>query len=72
MQADGQLRRHTPASPVFLVRRCDPDLLKELARVKLVLVRSGMLMLLEYHGLDYYARAGIREVLGALMQQEQQ
>jgi hypothetical protein len=46
--------------------------MKELARVKLVLVRSGMLMLLEYHGLDYYARAGIRIVLGALMQQEQQ
>jgi hypothetical protein len=57
---------------VFLVRRGDPDLLKELARVKLVLVRSGMLMLLQYHGLEYYAWAATREVLGALMQQEQQ
>ncbi len=67
MQADGQLRMRTPASLVFMVRRHDPDLLKELAQVKLVLVGSGMLMLLEYHGLDYYARATTREILGALM-----
>jgi hypothetical protein len=57
---------------VFLVRRRDPDILKELARVKLVLVRSGMLMLLQCHGWEYYTWAATPEVLGALMQQEQQ
>jgi hypothetical protein len=56
VQADGQLRRCTPASPVFLVRRRDPDLMKELA---LVLVCSYMPMLLQYHGLEYYAWAAI-------------
>jgi hypothetical protein len=49
---------------VFLVQRRDPDLLKELARVKLVLVRSGLLMLLQYHDLDYYAWAAIRDAAG--------
>jgi hypothetical protein len=43
--------------------------MKELA---LVLVCSYMPMLLQYHGLEYYAWAAIFEVLGALMQQEQQ
>jgi hypothetical protein len=41
---------------VFLVRRRDPDLMKELA---LVLVCSYMPMLLQYHGLEYYAWAAI-------------